>query len=164
MPDGANDFCNPGWLDYTGLSSEDTQGFGWTVAFHPEDLVAHENKWRRAVATGEVLEYEARLRRADGEYRWFLHRGVPLRDDAGHITKWYGTSTDIEDRKQVEQVRTEQAHQAAVRADVSAAFSKPADLREILSKSLTVRRRCKDEAYRWLESWRPHQQRNLAWR
>ena len=95
-----------------------------------------------------MFEHEARLRRADGEYRWFLHRGVPLRDDAGHNSKWYGTSTDIDDRKQVEQVRTEQARQAAVRADVSTAFSKPADLREILSKSLTVRGWCKDKAYR----------------
>jgi PAS domain S-box-containing protein len=79
-----------------------------------------------------VFEHEARLRRADGAYRWFLHRAVPLRNDAGHIIKWYGTSTDIEDRKQVEQVRTEQARQAAVRAEVSTAFSKSADLREIL--------------------------------
>jgi PAS domain S-box-containing protein len=132
LPDGANDFCNQGWLDYTGLSSADTQGSGWIAAFHPEDLTAHQNKWCHAVATGEVFENEARLRRADGEYRWFLHRAVPLRDDAGHVTKWYGTSTDIEDRKQVEQVRTEQARQAAVRAEVSAALSKPTDLREIL--------------------------------
>src|SRR5206468_7558054 len=132
LPDGANDFCNQGWLDYTSLSSEDTQGSGWMAAFHPQDLAAHQDKWRRAVTAGEAFENEARLRRADGEYRWFLHRAVPLRDAAGHITKWSGASTDIGDRKQVEQVRTEQARQAAVRADVSAAFSKPADLREIL--------------------------------
>ncbi|MGE0823453.1 MAG: sigma 54-interacting transcriptional regulator [Candidatus Binatia bacterium] len=131
-PDGATAFLNQRWLDYTGLSAEDTQGFGWLAAFHPQDLAAHQDNWHRAVAAGEAFEHEARLQRADGAYRWFLHRGVPWRDDAGHITQWYGTSTDIEDRKQVEQVRTEQARQAAVRADVSAAFSKPADLREIL--------------------------------
>jgi PAS domain S-box-containing protein len=132
LPDGANDFCNQGWLDYTSLSLADTRGSGWTAAFHPEDLAAHQDKWRHAVATGAVFEHEARLRRADGAYRWFLHRAVPLCNDAGHIIKWYGTSTDIEDRKQVEQVRTEQARYAAVRAEVSVAFSKAADLREIL--------------------------------
>src|SRR5215510_9515618 len=131
-PDGTTEFLNQRWLDYTGLSAADTQGSGWTAAFHPEDLAVHQDKWRRAVAAGEAFEHEARLRRADGEYRWFLHRAVPLRNDAGRISKWYGTSTDIEDRTQVEQVRTEQARDAAVRADVSTAFSKPADLREIL--------------------------------
>lgn len=131
-PDGTTAFLNQRWLDYTGLSAADTQGFGWLAACHPEDRAAHQDKWHRAVAAGDAFEHEARLRRADGAYRWFLHRGVPLRDDAGHVTKWYGTSTDIEDRKQVEQVRTEQARQAAVRVDVSTAFSKPADLREML--------------------------------
>ena len=131
-PDGTTAFLNQRWLDYTGLSAADTQGFGWLAAFHPQDRAAHQDKWHRAVAAGEAFEHEARLRRADGAYRWFLHRGVPLRDDAGHIIKWYGTSTDIEDRKQAEQVRTEQARQAAVRADVSTAFSKPTDLREML--------------------------------
>ncbi len=134
LPDGTNDFCNQGWLDYTSLSSEDTQGAGWMSALHPEDLPAHQDKWRRAIAAVEAFENEARLRRADGAYCWFLHRAVPLRDEAGRITKWYGTSTDIDDRKQVEQVRAEQVRQAAVRADVSAAFSKPADLREILRR------------------------------
>src|SRR5262249_13487332 len=85
LADGANDFCNQGWLDYTSLSAADTQGSGWTAAFHPEELAAYQDKWHRAVATGEVFEHEARLRRADGAYRWFLHRAVPLRDDAGHI-------------------------------------------------------------------------------
>src|SRR5262245_7229563 len=88
-PDGATEFLNQRWLDYTGLSAEDTQGSGWMAAFHPEDLAAHQDKWRHAVAAGEAFEHEARLRRADGAYRWFLHRGVPLRDDAGHVTKWY---------------------------------------------------------------------------
>jgi PAS domain S-box-containing protein len=75
---------------------------------------------------------EARLRRADGEYRWFLIRAVPLRDELGNIVRWYGTNTDIEDRKQAEEIRAAQARQAGVRADVSAALSKPAHSGEIL--------------------------------
>src|SRR5262249_10708647 len=80
LPDGTNDFWNQGWLDYTGLSAADTQDSGWIAAFHLEDLASYQDKWRRAVATGVVFEHEARLRRADGAYRWFLHRAVPLRD------------------------------------------------------------------------------------
>ena len=91
--------------------------------------------WRAAVATGEPFEAEARLRRADGEYRWFLFRAVPLRDELGNIIQWYGTNTDIEDRKQAEEIRTAQARQAGVRADVSVSLSKPAHSGEFLRGS-----------------------------
>ena len=77
---------------------------GWTTPFHPEDIDEHLDKWRSALATGETFENEARVRRAaDGEYRWFLIRGLPLRDERGNIVKWYGTMTDIEDRKRAEE-------------------------------------------------------------
>jgi PAS domain S-box-containing protein len=93
-------FVNKRWTEYTGLSVEDTSGAGWQRAVHPEDLVRHSEKWLASVASGEVFEDEARFRRAaDGEYRWFLVRGVPLRNQHGNIVKWYGTLTDIEDRK-----------------------------------------------------------------
>ncbi len=75
------------------------QGWGWTAAIHPEDVAGIVDKWRTALATGEPFEAEARVRRADGEYRWFLHRKVPLHDNLGNIVKWYGSSIDIEDRK-----------------------------------------------------------------
>ena len=105
----SNGFCtflNKRWTEYTGLSVEETSGAGWQRAIHPEDLVRHSEKWRISVATGQVFEDEARFRRAaDGEYRWFLVRGVPLRDQHGNIVKWYGTLTDIEDRKRAEQER-----------------------------------------------------------
>jgi PAS domain S-box-containing protein len=100
LSNGSRTFVNKRWTEYTGLSVEETSGAGWQRAIHPEDLVRHSEKWRISVATGEVFEDEARFRRAaDGEYRWFLVRGVPLRDHHGHIAKWYGTLTDIEDRK-----------------------------------------------------------------
>jgi PAS domain S-box-containing protein len=106
LADGSSTFVNKRWTEYTGLSVEQSSGAGWQHAIYPEDLVPHSEKWRTSVATGEVFEDEARFRRAaDGEYRWFLVRGVPLRDRHGKIMKWYGTLTDIEDRKRAEQER-----------------------------------------------------------
>jgi PAS domain S-box-containing protein len=101
LPDGAVDYVNQRWLEYTGLSFEKAlEGANHTV--HPEDLPEVMEKWLVDMAAGEPCEYEMRLRRADGEYRWFLVRTVPLRDEQGKIVKWYGTSTDIEDRKRAE--------------------------------------------------------------
>jgi PAS domain S-box-containing protein len=106
LADGSNTFVNKRWTEYTGLSVEKTSGAGWQRAIHPEDLVRHSEKWRISVATGQLFEDEARFRRAaDGGYRCFLVRGVPLRDPHGKIVQWYGTLTDIEDRKRAEQER-----------------------------------------------------------
>jgi PAS domain S-box-containing protein len=103
-PDGTNDFVNQRWQEYTGLSLEGTAGVGWKTVLHPDDIGAHVAKWRVSIAEGTPFEDEARLRRAsDGEFRWFLHRGVPLRNEQGEIVKWYGTAFDIEDRKQAEE-------------------------------------------------------------
>jgi PAS domain S-box-containing protein len=103
LSDGSNVFSNRRWADYTGLSAKDTAGSGWQVAVHPEDVEQYLLKWRSSVASGEPFEAEARFRRAsDGEYRWFLVRAAPLRDDQGSILRWYGILTDIEDRKRAE--------------------------------------------------------------
>jgi PAS domain S-box-containing protein len=102
LPDGYLDFFNETWLKYVGLSLEDLCGWGWTVAIHPEDVEGILDKWRASLASGEIFLYEARVRRADGKYRWMLHHKVPLRDEHGHIVKWYGSSIDIEDRKRAE--------------------------------------------------------------
>jgi PAS domain S-box-containing protein len=108
--DGAIDFANRYWEKYSGLSAEKTAGSGWQEAVHPEELKRHADKWQVSVARGEPFENEVRFRRADGEYRWFLVRAVPMRDNHGKIVKWYGTTTDIEDRKQAEQLRADLAH------------------------------------------------------
>jgi PAS domain S-box-containing protein len=106
LSNGSCIFVNKRWTEYTGLSVEQTSGVGWQRAICPEDLMRHSEKWRISVATGQVFEDEARFRRAaDGESRWFLVRGVPLRDQHGKIVRWYGTLTDIEDRKRAEQER-----------------------------------------------------------
>jgi PAS domain S-box-containing protein len=101
--DGYLDYFNRGWLDFLGKSLEDVCGWRWTESVHPEDVAALVQKWRAALASGEPFEVEARVRRADGSYRAFLHRKVPLRDEHGNIVKWFGSSVDIEDRKCAEQ-------------------------------------------------------------
>jgi PAS domain S-box-containing protein len=102
-PDGYLDYFNQRWLEYLGLSLQDVCGWQWTNVIHPEDVEGILQKWRAALATGEPFETETRVRRADGAYRWMLHRKVPLRDSSGTILKWHGSSLDIEDRKQAEQ-------------------------------------------------------------
>jgi PAS domain S-box-containing protein len=102
QPDGAVDFVNQRWMDYTGLSLEE-EIEDPTGPVHPEDLPRVLEKWRADLAAGEASEDEIRLRRADGEYRWFLVRTAPLRDEQGNVVKWYGVSIDIEDRKRVEE-------------------------------------------------------------
>jgi len=104
LSDGSSIFVNKRWTEYTGLSVEQSSGAGWQRAIHPEDIVRNSEKWRISVATGQPFEDEARFRRAlDGEYRWFLVRGVPLQQRHGKIDKWYGTLTDITDRKRAEE-------------------------------------------------------------
>jgi formate hydrogenlyase transcriptional activator len=103
LPDGSNEFLNQRWHDYTGLSPEEAHGWGWEVAIHPEDLGKLLEKWSALLASGEPGEIEARLRRHDGEYRWFLFRVEPLRDGLGNIVRWYGTNTDIENLKRTEE-------------------------------------------------------------
>jgi PAS domain S-box-containing protein len=101
-PDGIPDFLNQPALDYTGISPDQIET-GWPRAFHPDDKKNMLVKWSAIRASGMPGELEARLRRFDGEYRWFLFRGVPLRDEQSNIVKWYGSSTDIEDRKRAEE-------------------------------------------------------------
>ena len=102
LPDGSVDFLSQSLADYTGFSREQWLGWGWRDLVHPEDADRTVDKWRVALAGGEPLEVEVRHRRADGKYRWYLVRQVPLRDDKGNIVKWYGTLHDIEDRIQME--------------------------------------------------------------
>ena len=114
LPDGAIDFVNDRWLQYSGLSREDSLGWRWTAAIHPDDLTRTTESWRTILLSGEPAEIEERLRGSDGEFRWFLCRYVPVRDDSGKIVRWYGTCKDIEDRKQAEEVlRRNQAFFAA---------------------------------------------------
>lgn len=100
--DGFLDFFNRTWLNFVGQPLENLQGWRWVSWIHPEDVEAFVQKWRDSIATGERFEGTARVRRADGVYRWMLHHKVPLRDSDG-ITKWFGSSIDIEERKRAEE-------------------------------------------------------------
>jgi PAS domain S-box-containing protein len=114
LPDGSVDFVNDRWLQYTGLSIEDSLGWRWTAAIHPDDTARTTDYWRTVLLSREPAEIEERLRRSDGEFRWFLCRYVPVRDESERIVKWYGTRTDIEERKQAEDtLRRNQAFFAA---------------------------------------------------
>jgi PAS domain S-box-containing protein len=98
-PDGSAEFFNRRWLDYAGLRIEEARGWGWTAAVHPDDLNRFTNCWRAILDSGETGEIEARLRRYDGEYRWFLFRATPSFDNEGRVVKWFGMNTDVQDRK-----------------------------------------------------------------
>jgi len=102
LPDGSNEFVNRRWQDYTGIPEDEARGQGWQAAVHPDDLSKLTEKWAEIVASGQGGEFEGRLRRRDGVFRWFLARFEPVRDDAGEIVRWYGTSTDIDALKQAE--------------------------------------------------------------
>src|SRR5258708_3136417 len=108
LPDGSNTYINKRFVEYTGSSAEQIAGSGWQTLIHPDDLERHAAKWMEAVATGKPHENEVRSRRSDGQYRWQLDRGVPLRDDDGNIVKRYGLTTDIEERKCAEDKIREQ--------------------------------------------------------
>ena len=109
-PDGTVQFRNRRWVEYTGLPQlGKTEGVG-TIAVHPEDQDRIERRMGASFASGEPFEEEMRIRRTDGEYRWFLCRCVPLRDKRGRVVKWYGAATDIQDRKRAEQLQTDLAH------------------------------------------------------
>src|SRR6476660_1614088 len=105
-PDGVPDFLNQPALDYTGLSLDHAET-GWPRAFHPDDKKGMLQKWSAIRESGMPGGLEARLRRFDCEYRWFLFQALPLRDESGNIVKWYGSATDIEDRKRAEEALRE---------------------------------------------------------
>src|SRR5215831_14042722 len=101
-PDGSVDFLSQRWCDYTGASLEDACGSGWQTAIHPDDAARLLGDWRSLLKSGQAGQFEARLRRFDGTFRWFLISAVPLHDETGNIVKWYGQNTDIDDRKRAE--------------------------------------------------------------
>ncbi|MBI9041939.1 PAS domain S-box protein [Lutibacter sp.] len=101
--DGWNTYFNQQWMDYTGLTLEESYGHGWNIPFHPKDQQRAWDAWQNAVNNNGSYSIEVRLRRFDGEYRWWLIRGIPMLNENGEILKWFGTCTDIEDIKQAEE-------------------------------------------------------------
>jgi PAS domain S-box-containing protein len=101
-PDGVADLFNKQWFEYTGIDPASATDHDWATAVHPDDLPQMRERWSHSFRTGDPFEFEFRCRRADGQYRWFLTRATPIRDERGSIVRWFGTSTDIEDRKKAE--------------------------------------------------------------
>jgi formate hydrogenlyase transcriptional activator len=129
--DGAAEFFNRRWLDYAGLSADQVRGWGWTSAVHPDDLSRLADYWRSVLASGEPGEFEARLRRFDGVYRWFLFRATPSLDD-GKVVKWYGTNTDIEARKTAEQATVTQNRRLQLLLKLTQEITSNLEFRELL--------------------------------
>ena len=152
LPDGWVDFSNHHWEEYTGLSIEKGAGSGWETAVHPDDVKRHTEKWRASVASGAPFENEARYRRADGEYRWFLVRAVPLRDGGGKIRKWYGTKTDMEDRKRAEELQSDLAHINRVTTLGELAASIAHELKQPIAAAMTNAK----TGLRWLKRDQPN--------
>lgn len=126
-PDGVVDFVNQGWQEFTGLPPEGGLGRNWESLLHPDDRAKFVAEWGAALANGQSMESEARMLRANGEYRWWFCRNVPVRDETGNIVKWYGTGVDIEDRKRAEETLREQANLLNLTTD--AIFVRDLDLR-----------------------------------
>jgi PAS domain S-box-containing protein len=140
-PDGSVDFINQRFLEFTGRSMEDMLGWGWGSLVHPDDLPRYLGEWQAAVATGEPMESEARVRRMDGDYRWLLIRNMPLRDKLQNIVNWYGTAIDIEERHRAEDaLRRSEAYLAeAQRLSNTGSFGWSVSTGEILWSEETVR-------------------------
>jgi PAS domain S-box-containing protein len=156
LPDGSAEFLNQRWLEYTGLSMKEGLDWGGKVAVHPEDTARFMDEWKAALAEGKPLETEARLRRADGEYRWLLIRAVPLLDETGKIVKWYGASADIEDGKRAEETlrkaQSELAHVTRVTTMGELAASIAHEVNQPLSAIVNNGSAC----IRWLDGVAPN--------
>src|SRR5580700_9146405 len=108
LPDGSKEYLNKRWYEYTGLPVEQAKGWGWKVVVHPDDLDRLGREWLALVEARKPGELETRIRRYDGEYRWFLIRVVPQLDAEGNLVRWFGSNTDIEDRKRAEKKLVEE--------------------------------------------------------
>jgi PAS domain S-box-containing protein len=100
--DGARDFYNRGWYEYTGTTFEEMQGWGWQRVHDPEMLPSMMARWQASVRTGAPFEMEFPLRRHDGRFRWFLTRVNPIRDASGNVARWVGVNTDVDDQRRAQ--------------------------------------------------------------
>ncbi|GJD94257.1 PAS domain-containing protein [Methylobacterium iners] len=118
-PDGFHDFYNQRWYEFTGVPEGSTDGEAWNGMFHPDDQEKAWSVWRHCLASGEPYHIEYRLRHRSGEYRWVLGRAQPVRDSLGHVTRWYGTCTDIHDLKSAQGALSESEARFDTLIDVS---------------------------------------------
>lgn len=129
--DGRCDYLSRQWVEYTGRSEAEQLGYGWAEQLHPEDRERVQAEWARATERGDTFDVEFRIRRADGVFRWFKTRALPLRDDEGHIVKWFGSNTDIEDYKRSEERLQAQLERLKLLDRTTRATGERQDLRSI---------------------------------
>jgi PAS domain S-box-containing protein len=158
QPDGYRTFVNKGWVEYTGITVEQSLGSGWHAAIHPGDLKRVLGEWEAALASGKPMYYEARYQRVeDGQYRWFMVRVVPQRNKRGKIVKWFGTLTDIEDRKRAEEeretLRADLAHVNRVSTLGEMAASLAHEIKQPIAAAITSANTCVE--------WLAHEPPNL---
>ena len=143
MPDGQRTFVNGRWVEYTGLTEQQALGNGWQGVIHPDDLSRVLKTWQESRASGNPLEYEARLRRGtDGDCRWFQTRALPQRDKRGKIVQWYGVISDIEDRRRAEQLQVDLAHVNRVTIMSELAASLAHEIKQPIGAAITNAEAC----------------------
>jgi PAS domain S-box-containing protein len=157
MPDGTRTFVNQWVRNYNGLNPDEEMSDAWRVV-HPDDIEIIKAAWQRAFVTGEPIEFESRIRRTDGIYRWFLTRSVPIKDEHARVTKWCGIATDIEDRRQAEHERERlrglEAELAHINR-VSTMGELTASLAHEIAQPITAMATNASAALRWLERDQP---------
>lgn len=136
-PEGVIDYTNQRFYEYTGISQEAAESFGWLAALHPDDAPRARERWLRLVGEGQAVQTEFRLKMADGTYRWFMARARPIRDGQGRIIKWFGACTDIEQQKRAARERENLLHAEQIaRAEAEAAASKLRRLQAVTDSAL----------------------------
>jgi PAS domain S-box-containing protein len=154
-PDGTVDFVNERLLEFVGLSSDDILGWKWESVLHPDDRAKFVTDWRRAVKDGQSIEREVRMRRADGQHHWFFVRNLPLRDEGGNVTRWYGSGIEIEDLKRAEQEREQLRADLAHVNRVSTLGELAASVSHELKQPITAATINANACIRWLKRDRP---------
>jgi PAS domain S-box-containing protein len=149
-PDGYHYYYNKQWYDYTGLTYGETEGEGWNNVFHPGDQLRALKVWRQSLDTGEPYQIEYRCRRYDGEYRWFLGRALPLRDESGAILKWFGTCTDIDDQKRASEIMEQKVEERT--RELEAQKSLMTNILTNSSNGISVTEMVRDESGRVIDA------------
>jgi PAS domain S-box-containing protein len=157
LPNGTFDFVNEPWLTYLGCSWEElTARGGLRSVVHPDDLAASDARWLETRSSGRHIDHELRMRRADGQYRWFLTRAMPWRDEHGNIVRWYGTATDIEDFKRVEEARQQAQSDLAHVSRVTTMGELTASLAHEVNQPLAASLMNAGSCLRWLATDPPN--------
>jgi PAS domain S-box-containing protein len=153
-PDGTCDYFSSQWTEHTGVAEPDLLGWQWLEALHPDDREPTRRFWMASVAGHHAYDIEYRVRRRDGQYRWFKTRGAPIRDTDGNIVKWFGTCTDITELRdsearfrQAKEAEAERARLAEFGRDVGIALSQGDTLRELLQPCAEATVRFLDAAF-----------------